>query len=219
MDTPYGLGRLPEFDEKSRDYPARALLAAEPVLRTRMWRRGNAYDQGPTPKCVAYAGKGVLNTAPLSAAVPYYTRTHYSVDNFYDGAQRNDQWAGENYDGTSGLGLSKYLLARGLIRSYHWNFSLMDTLLALANVGPVAIGIKWLSTMWHTDADGFLHIGGTEEGGHEVELVGIGSVSEEYVVGCNSWGTAWGVAGRFRLRFDDLGSLLADDGDSLVMSV
>jgi hypothetical protein len=214
--TPYALGRLPEFDERSRAYPARALLGAEPVLRDRKWRRGNAYNQGQLPWCVAYTGKGLLNTAPLSAAAAYYTRSHYSVANFYDGAQANDQWPGNNYDGTSGLGLAKYLLARGLIKSYHWNFSLEDTLLTLANVGPVGIGVKWRSHMWDTDSKGFLDISGDEEGGHETELLGL-CVKEEYVWGCNSWSTGWGLAGQFKVHFDDLGNWLADDGDSLVL--
>lgn len=210
-----GLGRRAEFDETSRNYPARALLG-EPTLRTRTWRRGNAYDQGQTPQCVAYTGKGLLNTTPASAGVPYYTRTHYSVANFYDGAQRLDQWPGENYDGTSALGLGKYLLSRGLITEYRWCFGLDDVLATLSNVGPVGIGIKWRSTMWDTDANGYLDVSGTEVGGHEVEILGI-NVEQRYVTGCNSWGTGWGMAGRFRLRWDDLATLLHDDGDAVVL--
>jgi hypothetical protein len=70
--------------------------------------------------------------------------------------------------------------------------------------------------MWDTDAEGYLHATGNNEGGHEVELIGI-NVPGKYVVGMNSWGTSWGVNGRFKLSWDDLGVLLADGGDSVVI--
>jgi len=213
--TEYGLGRLPEFDERSRGFravsPFTELLA--PVTKT--WRRGTAYDQGQTPQCVAFTGKGILNTAPWSGMVPYRTRIRYSTQEFYDGAQRNDQWPGENYDGTSALGLGKYLLSKGLISEYRWNFGLADTLLALSYTGPVGIGVDWWTKMF-SPVDGFVEIGGQVEGGHEVELIGV-NVEHEYVIGMNSWGPYWGLNGRFRMRYDTLNQLLMSGGDSVVL--
>lgn len=216
MSTPYGLGRVPHFDERSRNYPARALLPDAAPLVTKTWRRGHAYDQGQTPQCVAYTGKGILNTAPASAAVPYRTRIRYSTDDLYAGAQREDQWPGEDYDGTSALGLGKYLLGQGLVSEYRWCFGLDEVLTTLSHVGPVGIGVGWRSNMWDTDADGFLNVSGDDVGGHEVELVGV-NVEDRYVVGTNSWGTTWGVGGRLLLTWEALGKLLDADGDAVVL--
>lgn len=213
--TEYGLGRLPEFDERSRMFRAVGPLAAELPLRTKAWRRGGAYDQGPTPQCVAYTGKGILNTAPLSGLVPYTTRSRYSTNEFYAGAQENDEWPGSNYDGTSALGLGKYLLSRGLINSYRWCFGLTEVLQALSYEGPVGIGVWWHDAMFEVDGMGYIHPEGGLAGGHEVELIGI-DVTRRKVIGMNSWGEGWGINGRFYLRWDDLGTLLANDGDAVV---
>lgn len=219
MSTGHGLGRLVEHDPKSRAYPMRALWAGLEQAagpRTKTWRRGGAYDQGSTSQCVAFTGKGMLNSAPLSAAVDYDVRSRYQTDAFYSGAQLNDQWPGEDYDGTSALGLCKYLVNVGLLREYRWCFGLNDVLLALSYEGPVGIGIGWRTGMWGTDSDGFVHATGVDEGGHEVELIGV-NVPGQYVVGMNSWGPGWGVNGRFKLSWDDLGVLLADYGDAVVL--
>lgn len=215
--TEYGLGRIPEFDERSRNFRALAplnLTTAEP--RTKTWRRGQAYDQGSTSQCVAYTGKGILNTAPASSYVDYDIRSDYSEQDFYDGAQRRDQWPGENYDGTSALGLGKYLVEVGLIREYRWCFGLDDVLLALSYEGPVGIGINWYGGMFSTDQDGYLNISGSIAGGHEVELIGLNTTGR-YVIGMNSWGEDWGVNGRFKMTYATLDRLLHEQGDAVVL--
>jgi C1A family cysteine protease len=70
--------------------------------------------------------------------------------------------------------------------------------------------------MWRTDADGYIHATGENEGGHEVELIGV-DVSERCVIGMNSWGDNWGVRGRFKLHWEDLETLLAEQGDAFVI--
>lgn len=213
----HGLGRLVEHDPRSRNFRVLPLLAvAVPPLVSKTWRRGQAYDQGQTPQCVAYTGKGLLNTAPASAAVPYDVRSRYQTEAFYTGAQINDEWPSEDYDGTSALGLGKYLANVGLIREYRWCFGLDEVLHTLSYISPVGIGIGWRTGMWETDADGFVHATGADEGGHEVELIGI-NVLGKYVIGMNSWGSGWGVNGRFKLSWEDLGIVLNDHGDAVVL--
>lgn len=212
----YGLGRIPQFDETSRLFravPQKGTLL--PITKT--WRRGEPYDQGSLPQCVAYAGKGVLNTAPNSGLAPYAVRTKYSTQQFYDGAQRRDEWPGENYDGTSALGLGKYLTEVGIIKSYTWCFGLNDVLLALSYQGPVAIGVNWYTGMFTPNTSGVLNITGAVEGGHEVELIGI-HTGLRCVIGMNSWGMGWGDRGRFYLRYEDLDRLLSEQGDAVVLN-
>jgi len=215
-----GMGRsLIAHDEKSKMYPARGLLSVDQLKpRDRVWRRGGPYDQSNSSTCVTHTGKGMLNTAPLSSKASYYRRSRYDPFAWYPEVQRRDEWPGESpdYEGTSGLGLCKYLLEIGLIEEYRWNFGLQDTLLSLSHVGPVGLGIWWKSGMWRTDADGYIHATGENEGGHEVELIGV-DVSERCVIGMNSWGDNWGVRGRFKLHWEDLETLLAEQGDAFVI--
>lgn len=215
-----GMGRsLIHHDPRSRAFRARALVPkAQSEPRTKTWRRGQAYDQGSSSTCVAQTGKGVLNSSPLSSAVSYDRRSAYDTWDFYRGAQQRDEWPGESptYEGTSGLGLCKYLTERGLIAEYRWCFGLQDTLLTLSHFGPVGIGVWWWNGMFDPDERGLIHPTGTKAGGHEVELIGV-DVDREEVIGMNSWGETWGDRGRFRLSWFDLDMLLSDGGDAFVV--
>lgn len=212
------LGRtIIDHNPQNRNFPTRGVLhATDAPLRDRIWRRGRAYDQGQTSKCVAYTGKGLLNTAPLSKNADYRVRSRYSVNAFYDGARENDEWPGSDYDGTSARGLMRYLVGIGLVREYRWCFGLHDVLQVLSHYGPVALGVWWYDSMFSTDSLGRLSISGDLAGGHEVELLGLDLESQE-VVGMNSWGEDWGDRGRFRLSFPDLDRLLNEDGDAVTV--
>jgi len=181
-----------------------------------MWRRGRPYDQGETSQCVAYTGKGLLNTVPLSGGVPYNERIRYSTEQFYAGAQRMDEWPGEDYDGTSALGLGKYLMSMGLITGYTWCFGAEEVIRHLSYNGPVGIGVDWWTAMFHPTSDGWIHPDGSKAGGHEVDLIG-NDTSRQCVIGMNSWGEDWGVRGMFRLSWAHLDKLLSDGGDAVVL--
>jgi hypothetical protein len=216
IDTRPGMGRgLIYHDPMSKLFRA-VPRGADLPLRDRTWRRGLPYDQGNTSSCVAQTAKGILNTALMSAKLPYYKRSHLSTDYIYAMAQQNDEWPGEAYDGTSALGAMKALADTGIIKEYRWCFGVQDVLQTLSNIGPVGIGINWKSGMWDTDGNGFIHATGPNEGGHEVELIGI-DLKERCVIGMNSWGQSWGVKGRFKLSWDDLGVVLDDSGDAVVV--
>lgn len=217
IPTRPGMGRgLVNHDERSKAYRA-VDLTDQTKPRTHTWRRAGAYDQGQTPECVAYTGKGILNSQKLSAAVAYTVRSKYDTEAFYHGAQTHDEMPGENYDGTSALGLCRYLKSVGLIHAYHWNFSLDDTLLSLSWVGPVGIGIMWTEQMFTPDSEGYVRPLGAEAGGHEIEVTAI-DVTRQRVTLTNSWGTSWGRNGRAYLSWDDLGTLLSNNGDSVVIT-
>ncbi len=214
----YSFGRIPQFDERSREYPARsALFASEAPLRSRYWSRPRAWDQGPYPYCVGYSTVGLANTKPVSnrvAAVRRWWPGDRLPKRVYHEAQKVDLWPGEDYDGTSVLAGMKVLKRMKLIPEYRWAFGLDDTLKTLSQHGPVVIGVNWYTSMFRTDWDGFLSVSGQNEGGHAVELHGI-SVKGQYVTGTNSWGRDWGNKGQFKIRFDDLGRLLSEQGESV----
>lgn len=214
------LGRtIVDHDERNLDFPMRgAFFDPEEPLRDRTWRRGEAYDQGQTSQCVAFTGKGILNSAPISSLVPYSVRRKFSTQEFYDGAQLHDQWPGVGYDGTSARGLMRYLSSVGLVKEYRWCFGLQDVLATLAHYGPVALGVNWYESMFYPKGeDGLLSVEGPVVGGHEVELIGL-DISEHTVIGMNSWGEEWGDRGRFRLSWVDLDRLLKEDGDAVTVT-
>jgi hypothetical protein len=202
-------------DPRNRAYPARGnVFFADDPIRERVWRRGGAYDQGITPHCVAYTAKGMLNTAPFSAAEPYYRRSRYSTSEFYAGAQQRDQWPGEDYDGTSAQGVLAYLAERQIISEYRWCFGLDDLLRTLSHHGPVSVGAWWHAGMQRPEGErGLVSYEGSRLGGHQFEAIGV-HPKEEEVEFMNSWGTGWGDRGRFRMKFFDVAVMLADEADA-----
>lgn len=221
IPTQPGMGRsLIQHDERSKNFRSVDLLrgaVSTTKPRDRAWRRGAAYDQGLTTTCVPQTGKGIVNTLPLSSKVDYDIRREYSIDEWYTGAQENDEWPGEAYDGTSGLGLCKYLLKKAIIKEHRWCFGLNDVLLTLSHIGPVGLGVWWYTDMFYPNDEGIITPTGSREGGHEVELVGL-DISDKVVIGMNSWGGDWGpIKGRFKLRYDDLDQLLNEQGDAFVI--
>lgn len=215
----YAFGRsVVEHDDRSRQYMARGILFQEDApLRSKTWRRPAPYDQGQLPQCVAYATKGVCWSQPIAQSIKLETRKKIDTGQLYHLAQTLDQWPGEDYDGTSTLAGLKAAHQDGLIPGYRWCFGLDDVTKTLSQYGPVMIGVNWMTGMMETDEEGLLSVTGQVEGGHCVELHGV-DVGRKEVIGTNSWGLSWGLKGRFRLRFEDLGTLLQDQGEAATVA-
>lgn len=222
----YGLGRIVNFDERSRDFPVSAVMpAGAEELRTKKWRRPRALDQGVKPHCVGFSLWGALNTQPLTSMYDYSVRRAYTPEQIYHGAQLNDPWPGEDYDGSSVLGGAKWLYKMGVIREYRWAFGLSDVLQTLSYVGPVVVGTDWHMDMFDApnpevgyfpQAKYALRVSGLMAGGHAYELHGI-NVAEKVVIATNSWSRGWGDGGRCYLTFDALDALLKSQGEAVVL--
>jgi hypothetical protein len=136
----------------------------------------------------------------------------------YSDATALDPWPGTfrpDDTGSDGLSVAKVLLARGLISGYTHATSLAATLTALAE-RPVIVGTNWLEGMFNPGSDGRLNVSGAVAGGHEYCLDEI-DVENERAWIRQSWGPGWGIEGRAWLSWDDLGTLLADDGDCTIL--
>ena len=218
VPSPPNMGRtVIHHDPRSKNFRAFSLIPkTDASIKDKVWRRGQAYDQGYTSTCVAQTGKGMLNSLPMSSQIDYDERSKYDIWKFYYGAQGLDEWPGEDYDGTSALGLCKFLTQVGLIKEYRWCFDLYDVLLSICHTGPVGLGVWWYSGMFETNSEGFIEPTGVREGGHEVELIGV-DISEKCVIGMNSWGAGWGYKGRFKLSWGHLDRLLHEEGDAFVI--
>lgn len=177
-------------------------------------------NQGQVGSCTGNAGIGALGTNPLHKALP--NNNPYSLDQagalkLYSAATVID--GGSPYpptdDGSYGLSIAKALKNAGVISSYQHTFSLNSALIALS-LYPILVGINWYEGMFTPDPDGRVRITGSVAGGHEVMARQL-DVENSRVWFDNSWGITWGVKGRFYLTFADLGTLLSQQGDVIVL--
>lgn len=204
------LGRRVQFDEKSRQYPVRKLLATKKP-RSYTWKCPVWLDQGQTPACTGFSTAQKLVTRyPLIK----------SADNslglkLYGEAQKYDEYPGENYEGSSVLGAMKAAVALGLVKSYHWGFSLDDALLAIGYAGGGVAGINWYEDMFHPDTNGIIKPTGGLAGGHAILVNGV-DLKRGLVRLHNSWGKDWAINGEAFMSIADFGKLLAEDGEFAV---
>jgi hypothetical protein len=202
------LGRLRARDERDRKHLARAL----PTARTfRSWLTpGTAWDQGASSMCVAYS------TLRWMLCHPIVNKPTMTQAAFYRECQLNDEWAGEDYDGTSVRAAFKVLKRLGYCSSYQWAFDVDTVANHMLEVGPMVFGIDWTTEMFKPDLHGYIWPRGENVGGHAILGVAVnrkranpdGSVGAIRLL--NSWGPDWGdkKSGRAWLSFGSLGTLL-----------
>lgn len=205
----HGLGRIYRPDERDANFPMRAITKPGSVPVRRSWRLSTILDQSTSPMCVGYAGRQWLTMSPVR-----YREPQPDAPALYHGAQQNDEFPGENYDGTSARGLMKYLQSLGLVSSYHWAQTVEEMVQFVLTSGPVLVGMTWRQDMFAPDRQGFVHPTGAVVGGHEIVCYGYSQQTRVLTL-VNSWGRAWNPAfpGRFRMRRDEFEALMADQGD------
>lgn len=206
----FGLGRLPQFDPRSRAFPIRTLLPERP-RRSYTWRVGVNLDQDDQGACVGFGWAHEL------AARPVVVAGITDADGFaiYREAQKLDAWPGEDYEGTSVLAGALAVRARGNISEFRWAFGEPDLALTVGYHGPVVIGVNWWTGMFWPDAGGYLNPVGQVEGGHCVLVCGYSVKRDAYRIH-NSWGASWAMGGEALIRRGDMVSLLADGGEGCV---
>lgn len=215
------LGRHVLHDSRSRRYAA---PAKDPRKLTSVRHTVNIpiMDQGNVGSCTGHAGTAAIASDVFwsgGAVVLQNQDPHeYAVD-LYSEATRLDPWPGQyepDDTGSDGLSIAKALQGRGLVSGYTHAFSLEAALTALAE-RVVLIGSSWLDEMYRVTAEGHVMVGGPVVGGHEFALDEL-DVERQRVWIRNSWGTSWGVEGRGWISWDELGRLLADDGDCTILT-
>lgn len=143
------------------------------------------------------------------------------VDDWYRETTRNDEYPGawEPEDtGSSGTSAAKTAIRRGFAKGFQHSFSFDDTLHMLAK-SSIGIGVRWYSSFDDPDVDGSVALTPTARvrGGHEFVLDEL-DLQHEMVGAQNSWGSGWGVLGRFYFSFADLQRLLEEDGDAVSLA-
>lgn len=205
-------GRLYHPDPQDQNYLARAL--PQPMGGMRAYRYWNAEgwwgDQGSVPQCVAYASVHWLEDGPITHAGPVPI---IQPQMLYDAAQAIDPWAGTPHEGTTVRAAAKTLQRLGLIKSYHWAFTLEDVVSTVLNHGPVIMGTNWYEGMSDPDAKGVLHATGQMIGGHAYVINGV-NVPARMFRCKNSWSRSWNKRGFGFMPFDLVGKLIEDQGEA-----
>jgi hypothetical protein len=218
---PYGLGRLQQHDERSRNF---TFAARATVPKTVDWPiHAPVLDQGQLGSCTGNALIQWRNTdfaqAALSAkgAHPGYLDEAAAVS-IYSAATRLDTIWGRyppTDTGSSGLAVCKAGVRAGLISGYQHSFGFAALLLTLQHT-PVIVGTEWLNDMFTPDSTtDVLSVSGPVEGGHEY-LVRGANIERQLITMHNSWGAGWGVNGDAYIAFHDFQKLLAAGGDVTV---
>lgn len=213
----YPLGRLVEHDPRSRNYPV--LAKAPAVLKTLAHRSyGLPLDQGNLGSCTGNAAAGAINTAPVHAAKQKVLKEQDAVA-IYELATVIDGYPGQyppDDTGSSGLAAAKAAKQKGYIGSYRHAFTMAQALAALQQ-GPVITGVNWYEGMFEPTEQGFVHPTGEVAGGHEFLVRGYVAAKRPYILCMNSWGTGWGLGGKFKMFVDEWERLLSEDGDVTVL--
>jgi hypothetical protein len=207
------LGRHVEHDPRSRNFSA---ARAPRIVSVQHSETGLPLNQGELGSCTANALCGALDSAPdFSGGTPL---AEPDALHLYE---RETQLEGKPYPpndpGGSGLMVCKAARELGLISSYKHAFGLQHALEALV-LRPVITGISWYTSFDTPDPKtGLVELAAnaTIRGGHEVVADGI-DAENELVWFWNSWGTQFGLGGRFCMAFNTWEQLLENQGDVTV---
>ena len=207
------LGRHIEHDPRSLKFAAERAAALTSVTHD---ATGLPLNQGQIGSCTANALCGALDSAPDYTAGPPLTE-----QNAIQLYERETQLEGKPYPpndpGGSGLMVCKAAQQLGMISSYQHAFGIDHALGALV-LRPVITGINWYTSFDTPDpSSGLVEIasGATVRGGHEVVADGI-DADQQLIWLWNSWGTGWGLSGRFCMSFATWDQLLQERGDVTV---
>jgi hypothetical protein len=218
------LGRVYRGDARNDNYPLRAAIPAGADLRDHSWGlpRSKFLNQGQTPECTGFSAAHDLSAEPVVTSRVDSGLAHM----IYLEARREDEWEGEDYEGSSVLGATRALKPLGFTGEYRWagvggSDAAEDAALALSHVGPVVFGTDFLDDMFDLAGDVFA-VSGDLAGGHAYTARWIapsknqqrrrGAVSRSNDVligGPNSWGLGWGSRGEWAMWLSDARRLLA----------
>lgn len=227
------LNRIPSQPDPIRQtrFPMAPLVEGL-TPRSYTWSLGFTLDQGSEGACVAH---GVTHEAVARPVVVDFTKLAlpgwatravslkwksassqqlaqaFAFD-LYDWCRRNDEWAGENYDGTSAAAGAKGAVDAALWGEYRWARTVDEFAVWVSRNGPGCFAVDWYTGMFNPDSDGYLNLTGRVEGGHMILTNGFNVRRDAFRLH-NSWGSSWGIKGEAWLRRTDAAKLIAANGE------
>lgn len=173
-------GRIKLHDEKSREHEHKARKGAR-IASVRHILAADHVDQFFLSGCVGFSATNMLNTrmafrsrkrfntALKGIKANRYLNNEDGIRN-YSEATKRDPFEGAYPpvdEGSSAIGVMKWLKSQGVISAYDWTFTFAAFLDALQRQ-PVLVGTNWYDDMMETDANGIVHSTATgDSGGHE----------------------------------------------------
>lgn len=136
-----------------------------------------------------------------------------NAEKLYKECQRNDQWPGTQYRGTSVRAGAKVLEKAGLIKEYRWAWDAQTVADAILTKGPVVVGTRWYEDMFYPDSEGIIEKGGDMAGGHAYVLNGVNLEKGLFRLK-NSWGEDWGKNGYAYVPIEDIDELIKENGEA-----
>jgi hypothetical protein len=171
-------------------------------------------DQGQQGTCVGHGWAQWGNTEPIDD-----TFTHNdALDIYYqatinDGSPDDPRAPGGGQQGASVRGGAKAMQQKGRLNNYAFTYT-VDTLRKWVQTqGPAVMGTNWLQNMFNPGADGVLNVSGSVVGGHCWGIIGD-LMSEDHAWCLNSWGAAWALKGYFKVKWEDIATLLSQQGEA-----
>jgi hypothetical protein len=230
----YALGRTVWHDPASKQYPIVAELPQRDFKSVRHERHIPVLNQGNLGSCTGNAGTGLLGTGFLYNTLPLELKARlaepefaedFAVHALYSPATVIDPYVGAyppQDTGSSGLSIAKVVKKQlKLIDQYRWAFSWKSLLVGLQE-NACMVGTAFFDGMERPDRMGLVHPSGDNVGGHEyvcdefVLLVPGKPFADDNLLGfTNSWGTRWGVEGRFFMKLGEFREVLQEGGDAV----
>ncbi len=207
----FGLGRLPQQQPSlNRAF----LMAADPAMQqeppkpSRTWRLPPRKNQGSYPHCVGFSLRNLLDGAPLR------TMRGPSPQDIYHAAQLIDEWAGEDYDGTSVLAGCKVLHKLGHISWYGWAYDVDTVRRWILIESPVILGIRWTQDMFTPEPKtGLIKPTGRTAGGHAIQTYRYDHRRGLFWLN-QTWGNDWGINGLCCILGEHLDMLIREGGEA-----
>jgi hypothetical protein len=213
---PFGKGRIVSFDPRDKKFLMGKAAPIEVTRSAHFWETGNILDQGKTYECTAYAAEQLLMSGPVK------NKMYLTPNKLYRLNRLNDEFPGENYDGSSVRASMKVLQATGLIGDYVWADGFDPVRRWVLMRSPVIFGTNWYMDMYTPNRiTGFIRPTGRPDGGHAYMIRGAddnikcpdGTKGAFRV--CNSWGVQWGQQGKAWLSYKDADALIKNQGEAV----
>lgn len=144
--------------------------------------------------CVGHTKLGFLTNSPVRSyprhSVAQLNRLAYQM---YKDCQRNDEWPGENYSGTSVVAACRTMIRDGQIQRAGVTSSFDAMTAWKLRRGPLMMSLPWFEGCYRTDSRGFIRPTGRKVGGHAILDYGVSRWLTGYLK--NSWGLGFGIRG------------------------
>lgn len=177
-----------------------------------IWKLGPILNQQQTSACVAFAWGQFIQSEPI-----YYIPSRNMLQwcyRLYREAQRVDPFEGEEpeYFGTTIEAGYQILKKRNLVSNdLFWSNEISEIIRYLIEKGPLVVSARWGESMEWPNSQGYIRVKPPlNRGGHAWLIYGVSTLpsAPPHFLGVNSWGTTWGIQGRFRIKFTDFETLL-----------